>query len=71
MTRTEHIKWCKQRALEYLPEDPRQALTSMMSDLEKHPETVKLAQNIGLLYIFELQNNNARSARRFIEGFAE
>lgn len=39
MTRAEHLAWCKERALEYLPHDPQQALTSMFSDLGKHPET--------------------------------
>jgi hypothetical protein len=39
MTRDEHLAWCKQRALEYLDNnDPRNAFTSMLSDLCKHPE---------------------------------
>ena len=38
-TREEHLAWCKARALEYLPDDPIQAVTSMASDLGKHPET--------------------------------
>lgn len=45
MTRSEHMKWCKDRAIqEYdfykTPEEKtRNGLTSMMSDISKHPET--------------------------------
>ena len=39
-SRAEHLAWCKRRALEYLDAgDGDQAITSMMSDLNKHPET--------------------------------
>lgn len=44
-TRAEHLKWCKERAiLEYdfyptLEEKHRNGLTSMMSDMNKHPDT--------------------------------
>jgi hypothetical protein len=37
MTRDEHLEWAKQRALEYLPDNPLEAMTSMGSDLNKHP----------------------------------
>jgi hypothetical protein len=38
MTRDEHLERCKKRALEYIEAgDSRQAFTSMMSDLGKHP----------------------------------
>lgn len=38
-TRAEHLAWCKERALAYLPDDIPGALASMLSDLRKHPET--------------------------------
>lgn len=38
-TRTEHVAWCKERALGYLPDDPDQAVASMVSDMRKHEET--------------------------------
>jgi hypothetical protein len=44
-TREEHLKWCKDRAIqEYdfytnAADKQRNGLTSMMSDLGKHPET--------------------------------
>lgn len=40
MTRSEHLAWCKQRALAYVDaEDTQQAFASMISDLNKHDET--------------------------------
>lgn len=39
-TREEHLAWCKQRALEYVDRGQiNEGLTSMMSDMRKHPET--------------------------------
>lgn len=46
MTRTEHLQWCKDRALVYADAgDDGQALASMCSDLGKHPE---LENHIGI-----------------------
>lgn len=70
-TRAEHVQWCKQRALEYLPGDPRQALGSMLSDMRKHDETIGVITDMGPIVIFEMMNPTPESARRFIEGFAE
>jgi hypothetical protein len=66
VTRAEHIAWCKERALEYLPRDPAQALASMASDLGKHPETQSSQDVIafGMTHI-----NNPQEMRKFIEGF--
>jgi hypothetical protein len=46
VSRNEHVQWAKQRALEELNADPNgsgplNALTSLMSDLKKHPETAQ------------------------------
>jgi len=39
MTRTEHLAWCKQRALQLVSEgDATGAVASMASDMAKHPE---------------------------------
>lgn len=43
MTRAQHLAWAQARALEYLPHDPAQAVSSMVSDLGKHPELAALA----------------------------
>ncbi len=41
-TREEHLAWCKQRALEYIDRGQiNEGLTSMMSDMSKHPRTGK------------------------------
>ena len=41
MTREEHLKWCKERAIAEMDfyKDPKKGIISMMSDLGKHPET--------------------------------
>ncbi len=67
MNRAEHLAWCKQRALEYLPGDPVQAFTSMASDLDKHEET---RGHIGIeLGMMMLMTDNLRDMKNFIEGF--
>lgn len=70
-TREEHLAWCKQRALEYCNRgDPVNAITSMLSDIRKHPETDSPAltqMTMGLLMIGELRT--VEQARRHIEGF--
>lgn len=67
MTRAEHLKWCKTRALEYLPLDPAQAVTSMLSDLRKHDETKGMMDFAAALGIASMKSE--REARAFIEGF--
>lgn len=40
MSREEHLKWAKARALEYVEaRDLQNAVASMASDLGKHPQT--------------------------------
>jgi len=63
-TRAEHLQWCKDRAIAYLP-DAATAYTSFMSDMGKHPETADhpaLSLGLQLLLIGAVD-------RRFIEGF--
>ena len=72
MTRTEHIAWCKQRALEYVDRhDLPNAVASMLSDLRKHPETENhIGGTLGagmLLVPGWIQNPD--QVRRWIEGF--
>jgi len=63
------MAWCKKRALEYLDHgDVMNAVTSMLSDLSKHPETKGIGDKLGMLGIFAIQNG-PQEARRFIEGF--
>ncbi len=66
---SEHLDWCKQRALEYLDRgDLGSAVASMTSDMGKHPEgrvNVHLAA-LGLMYV---RDGDVAGARRWIEGF--
>jgi hypothetical protein len=71
MTREEHLAWCKQRALAYIDRgEIKEGLTSMMSDMEKHPETSCPSlhtMTAGLMMIGDL--NTIAKARRHIEGY--
>jgi uncharacterized membrane-anchored protein len=68
-TRDEHLAWAKKRAIEYLDAgDLQNAVTSMGSDLDKHPE---LGCNAYLLMAgaMDAQNGEREKVRRWIEGF--
>lgn len=68
-TRQEHMKWCKERALEYCDNgDGAQAIASMLSDLRKHPETAPSA-GLGATLMLTVNRGDMASVRRFIEGF--
>lgn len=70
-TRAEHLEWCKQRAREYCDRgDAMNALTSMFSDLEKHPETAGHAGiQMGFAMMMGEMLDSPHEARRFIDGF--
>ncbi len=68
--RQEHLKFCKERALEYLDKgDVVHAITSMLSDLSKHAETRDIGEKLSQLGMMYAMNKDRRAARRFIEGF--
>ena len=72
MTRTEHLAWCKKRALEEMAysHDPSQGVISMMSDLGKHPETA--SQTLSALCLMMLRKQpkpTEADIRKFIDGF--
>ena len=71
MNRSEHLAWCKKRALEYVEvNDLHQAFASMTSDLGKHPETEgHAAIQLGMMLLMSGQLNSAQKMREFIEGF--
>lgn len=70
LTRTEHLAWCKRRALEYLDlGEPQTAITSMMSDLKKHPGTACSVDGLSALALWHAAQGGTESVRRFIEGF--
>jgi Tfp pilus assembly protein PilF len=68
-TREEHLAWCKERALEYLDAgDLANAITSMGSDLQKHPQTQPSPVLLRLAMMYYDQGDPA-AIRRWIEGF--
>ena len=71
MTRDEHMKWCKERALKYCDiDDTQQAYASMASDLSKHPETdghIGIMLGMGMLLSGSLSTPD--EMRKFINGF--
>lgn len=69
MTRTEHLAWAKERALEYVASGEMiDAIASMLSDLGKHPETQE-SRAWGVVLMLGLNNRDPEAVRRFIEGF--
>lgn len=71
ITRQEHLQWCKDRAMQYVNAgDFSQAVASMASDLDKHPETAGVASFAGQLGLMELMLGTTREKMvHFIEGF--
>lgn len=72
MTRLEHLAWCKQRALAYLDRgDLRNALSSMMSDMQKHPENRSVLQGgfLPMVGMLAVKERDAVKLRYWIEGF--
>lgn len=70
--REEHLAECKRRALEYLDRgDPKEAPTSMMSDLDKHPETAgHIGITVGVMFMtLPGWLEKPAEVRRWIEGF--
>lgn len=70
MTRQQHLEWCKKRALEYLDKgDVQNAVTSMMSDMQKHDETKFNSPTLNMLGIMAIRSGDIHEARRYIVGF--
>jgi hypothetical protein len=70
-TRTEHLAWCKERALEYVDMgDLQNAFASMASDMQKHPETANLdVQTLGFMLMISGHLDTPDKMRAWIEGF--
>jgi hypothetical protein len=69
--RAQHLEWCKKRALAYVDQGyPQEALSSMISDLKKHPKTADhpgIALVLGRMAFGDLMPSG--QVREFIEGF--
>jgi len=70
-TRSEHLAWCKSRALECIDRgEVAEAMASMASDLRKHQETTNHSGiDLGLSMLLGGLLSNQMEMRRFIEGF--
>jgi hypothetical protein len=66
-----HLTWCKERAKEYIRNgDLDEAMSSMISDLKKHPDTEHHGA-IALMVQMKMAGalSTAEEMERFIEGF--
>lgn len=78
-TAKEHMAWCKKRALAHLDRNSeyysiQEAVTSMMSDLGKHPDTAKIIappSPLGMVGIKVIMDNSHGGAEKWIKGFAD
>ena len=73
-TREEHLKFCKDRAMEYVNKgNLLEGVTSMMSDLGQHPETAESAGGalamLGLMACQQAQSGDREGVVRYIQGF--
>ena len=70
-TRAEHLQWCKDRANEYLDKgDINNGVTSMLSDLGKHPETqLKGGDPLSMLGMMAIMQVDLNQAKKFVNGF--
>lgn len=71
MDRSEHLQWCKDRAMEYLGNgDPKNAIDSFMSDMSKHPETENhTALELMTMMMFGGLLEGTPEVEKFILGF--
>ena len=72
-TRAEHLKWAKDRALEYADKgDTGGAIASLMSDLGKHSETApsrEIVANLMTPLAMMGKFDQPGELRKFIKGF--
>ena len=71
MNRSEHLEWCKNRALQYVDAgDTQNAFASMVSDLRKHADTRDHAgAELGMMQLMAGFLNSPREVREWVEGF--
>lgn len=71
MTRAEHLAWCKQQALEYIDRGEIQdGITSMISDMSKHPQTENPSLNrLTMMLLIGGHLSTPEEARKHINGY--
>ena len=69
-SRDEHLEWSKEQARRYLNRgEAANAITSMLSDLRRHPELKGIAEKLTIMGLLYAANNDLREASLFVEGF--
>ena len=71
-TRTEHLQWCKDRAIEILDNggSAGDAYASFMSDMGKNEKTASHpALEMGFMMLFAGHYQTAEEMKKFINGF--
>ena len=70
-TRSEHLQWCKDRAMAYVNDDDNnQAFASFMSDMRKHDETAThMALELGTMLMFGGLLKTSQQMKDWILGF--
>lgn len=72
MTRSKHVQWCKDRALEYIKAgDLQGAFASMSSDITNHPETQQHAttNQLGMMQLMGGMLDTAEKMEKWITGY--
>lgn len=71
VSRSDHLEWCKKRALECLDQgDIQGAFASMASDLGKHEETSDhVGIQLGIMLMMGGNLSTEQEMRKFIEDF--
>ena len=71
MDRSEHLEWCKKRALEFIKAgDLQQAYASMASDMRKNSETENNpAIDMGFQMMFGGMLSTVPEMEKYINGF--
>jgi len=69
--RSEHLDWCKGRALSYVEQgNLPDAFASFQSDMTKHPETANhLALQLGTMLLLSGNLSNSQQMKNWILGF--
>lgn len=71
MDRSEHLQWCKDRAMEYINTgDVTNGIASFTSDMSKHEDTAShSALDLMATMMFSGMLNTVADAEKFILGF--
>jgi len=69
--RSEHLQWCKDRAIEYVDNgDLKNAFASFQSDMSKNNETADhIALQMGTMLLLSGNLDNDHQMREWINGF--